>query len=789
MAMLVASVQVARAQAVRGTVVAADGTSPASGVIVLLEDSSGAVRGRALSDDRGAFVARLAEGGTYRLRALRIGFEPTVISSFKVEATGATPIRLVLTTVALTLPSVSVKGRDVCRGQRADGDVVARVWEEARKALMASGLSTESSPLTAEWIEYERTLDPTARFVRGQSVRTTRSATTHAFRSAPSSELAEHGYVVDTNDGSIFHAPDADVLLSDSFAALHCFHAEPPPADHPTWIGVGFRPAQERQRVSEIEGTFWVDRSSGELKLLDYRYTNLPTITEQVRPGGEVEFMRLSSGSWLINRWNIRMPQIVASLPTTMRRRGVIVRSSTPTSIRSVRLVGGEVSRVARNDSVLFRARGAVLSVSVHASDSTLSVSDVRVTLDGTDYELLTDKSGHGTLGPVLPGSYRVRAQSPLMDSLGVVATATDVVIREGDASPTRLSIPSTSALLKEVCGSDMTVDQGAHVRGVVVDTLGLPVADAQVRLVWQKQIAVVRDRLMWSDQTTRTRTDSLGVWQVCGVPRDIGVGVRVETPDAQGRTAMNIGEHASFASASVVVRAPQLRADGTPMRAANVTFVVTDSTGKSVRDAQLVATTESGVTHKLRTDAAGRASLRELHVGELTVDVRKVGYASGTVMADVDIGENTVPMVLTRSNVPTLATMRVVGDRTVNARHNEFERRREQGLTSASITAEEIAKRNPVSTWQMLTRIPSLLILDSLGYVYARSNRSTRYLCWPRLAIDGNIIPGRPNLAELPAPQTIYGIEVFAGPSRLPTELGGEGESRFCGLIAIWTK
>jgi hypothetical protein len=146
----------------------------------------------------------------------------------RVAASGTTELRIVLDASAVTLPVVSVRGADLCRGDRAEGAVVAEVWEEARKALIASELSDDAAPLVAEWVEYERTLDATGRVVRNQKVRSTRSATTHAFRSAPWSQLAASGYVVDTDDGTIFHAPDAEVLLSDSFASLHCFHVEPP---------------------------------------------------------------------------------------------------------------------------------------------------------------------------------------------------------------------------------------------------------------------------------------------------------------------------------------------------------------------------------------------------------------------------------------------------------------------------------------------------------------------------------------------------------------------------------
>jgi hypothetical protein len=80
--------------------------------------------------------------------------------------------------------------------------------------------------------------------------------------------------------------------------------------------------------VSDIQGTFWIDRASNELRSLEFRYTNLPTVAERASPGGAVEFLRLPSGSWLVNRWHIRMPIVGVTASTTARGRGIRVSSS-----------------------------------------------------------------------------------------------------------------------------------------------------------------------------------------------------------------------------------------------------------------------------------------------------------------------------------------------------------------------------------------------------------------------------------------------------------------------------
>lgn len=775
---------VARGVMVRGTVVLADGVAPAAGVIVLLESGPGVVAARALTDERGGFLATLASAGRYRLRALRIGYQPTIMDVV-VEAAGTTSLRVVLLAPAVVLPSVAVRSEDVCRGSATDGAVVAQVWEEARKALLASGLSA-AEPLFAEWIEYERTLDTTSRVVRDQRVRSTRMATTHAFRSLPAARLAEHGYVVDTDDGTMFHAPDADVLLSDSFAAMHCFHLEPPTRERPTMIGVGFRPVRDRRQVSDIYGTFWIDRESRELKVLEYRYTNLPSVTERVRPGGVVEFMRLASGSWLVQRWSIRMPQLVTLVPQTIRRRGVSV-TGTPITVTAVRIVGGEVSRVDRANTLLFQGDGAALSVQVTPADSLSRASDVRITLDGTDYELLTDSLGRGRLSAVLPGAYQLRALTPLMDSLGVPAEPMDVAIRPDDGRPVSVPIPSHASLLRRLCGDPRPGQEGAHARGVVVDAVGLPVADAIVQLTWQQQIGVVSDRLMWHERSASTRTDSVGTWQLCDVPRDQGMLVRIRADSLAGQGALRVSSGALFASSHVALQ--RAAASERPALIGTLALHVTDSTSQPVADAQVLVTVAGRQRHRARTDAGGRALVPPLPVGSLTVEVRKVGFASGTVAAEIEAGENTLPIVMHTVSVPQLAAVRVVGNRTINARHAEFERRHASKDATASITADEIERRNPVSTWQMLSRVPSLMVLDSAGSIYARSSRMSSIVCWPRVAIDGQILSGIPNLAQLPPPREIFGIEVFAGSASTPLRYGGEGEGRYCGLIAIWTK
>ncbi|WP_309668881.1 carboxypeptidase regulatory-like domain-containing protein [Gemmatimonas sp.] len=783
-----------QAQLVRGTVLDRDGATPAAAVIVLLENGTGQVVARTLSDARGAFRFQLPTPvARYRLRALRVGYAPTdgpTIGPFgnPVEEIPLMPFTLSLAAVAL--PTVSVRGRDDCRTSSADGQLVARVWEEGRKALMASQLASSDSPLNAEWIEYDRTLDSAGVRVREQSVRTTRSVTTRAFRSAPAESLATHGYVVDRDDGTVYHAPDAEVMLSDAFTNGHCFRLEPPTDSAPEQIGVAFRPVSDNDRRRDITGVLWLDRASSELRRIEYRYTGLPAFVERARPGGTVEFLRLGAGQWMVQRWHVRMPILARrDNQTSVGRRRVLITTS-GVVVRALQVSGGEVTRVTQGERTVFRGEGAQLVVQLRSAIGPFvpghAIGGAFGVLTGTDYTLRTDSVGIGRVEPILPGQYRLQVRTALMDSLGVLAREHDIEVGV-DGRLVQMTLPSSTELLRAICSADVVRRAQSFLRGTVRDSSGHAVPSATVRLRAMRNIATAADRVSFSEDVVSTTSDSLGQWRVCGVPRATPLQLRVTSGVGTIDTLFRIAATDALAAADVGLRVS---------RTASLLLRTYNAEERPLGEVQAVVRTIAGREIAVRTNHRGEATVGDLEPGVATVHLRRVGYVEGTIAAEFVAGSNTLQLSLDPTAPPSLDTVTVRAHRT-NDRFTDFETRRANGLATASITREQIERRNPVSLWQMLTRVPSVLVVDSLGFVYARSMRNRNDECWLRVAINGVVqSDGRPDLRTLPAPGEVYGVEVFAGAATIPATMASQGGNELgprartgCGLISIWTR
>jgi hypothetical protein len=303
--------------------------------------------------------------------------------------------------------------------------------------------------------------------------------------------------------------------------------------------------------------------------------------------------------------------------------------------------------------------------------------------------------------------------------------------------------------------------------------------------------------------------SDANGRWRACGLPQGTVFTVRVKTDGGVDARRLRMEDGTSLAAVDLVPRAARSAIDGElpRERMALVEFSTRDEDGNPVYGVTLEIETPADGRRTANTGETGHALLPGITPGRLSVRARKVGYAPGIVLAAVAAGRNTVPVILSSNRAPELDTVRIVGDQRRRVdRFDEFESRRLNGAATKSITRDEIVQRNPVDAWQMLTNTSSVKVAQLGGMVIARSMRvenarlKSDKPCYMRAMVDGALLPedldvdggGKnfaTNLASLPAPDMIHGIEVFAGPASIPVQYGGSGANKWCGLIAVWTR
>lgn len=341
----------AGAQTIRGTLVD-HADAPVPGVLVLLIDSANSVAARALSNESGEFRTVAPTAGVYRLRTLRIGFRPVLSDAIALRSGQELTQRIVLTGAVFSLDTVRIVGRTACRAATDSSVALFAVWEQARTALTAAMLTARNRVVAVTTVSYERTLDRDLKRIRLESSSISAGFFSRPWRSLSADSLRRVGYVVVGADNwTTYYAPDVDVLLSELFVEDHCFQLVT--SDNPSRVGLAFQPTPERAGTPEIRGTMWFDKKTSELRNLEFRYANLSRAQENARAGGEIDFVRLSNGAWVVSHWTIRMPLMVQDRENV----NLGVPGSEPvyrTRVNEFKIAGGELALITRGRDTLW---------------------------------------------------------------------------------------------------------------------------------------------------------------------------------------------------------------------------------------------------------------------------------------------------------------------------------------------------------------------------------------------------------------------------------------------------
>ena len=208
----------------------------------------------------------------------------------------------------------------------------------------------------------------------------------------------------------------------------------------------------------------------------------------------------------------------------------------------------------------------------------------------------------------------------------------------------------------------------------------------------------------------------------------------------------------------------------------------VHDSLGFPIAGAQVLV---AGNPLQPVTDEHGRFTVLRAAPGSVSARVRRIGFRSDSSVLDVQAGKTTMLNVVLRPIDKQLPAVVVMGRPQLTQRVAEFYERRSHG-GGRFFTHAEIVERN-------LSTLVDLF--GSMGAsVQSRRGSSTVTLqgnrCSPNVWLDGTLLSDRAFDLETFDPRVYEAIEVYNGPSTVPSQFRGSPlSSSACGTIVLWTQ
>lgn len=525
---VLAPVRMVGAQVIRGVVTDRATNAPLDGVLLSVLDARDTVVVQALSNEGGGYEIRLPSAGTYSLDVKRIGVRRVRIGPLTVTAGETHRLDIPVEPLPAVLSSVRITGRTSCVRNPETNAKTAALWEDARAALTAAVITRSLTTGADSVIRFERKLDVTTWRVLYETRRVVSASADHPFRSLPAEVLSIGGYVTVNQDGSTdYYAPDAEVLLSDTFLADHCFRIQPGTFEHIGEVGLAFEPIPQR-KIPDVKGVLWMNEKTNELRTLEFTYSWLPNDVRTVDYGGTVSFFRMPGGRWIVRNWRIRMPEFgrarhePGSFPPPSGR---------PTVVR-ISEEGGAVPL-----STLLNQAGRVHGTVVFDTVSNRPIAGITVALEGTGDSTRTATDGTFELPFIQPGSYTIVLRHAALDSLGVHNLGEVIDVNAGKATTLALRFPSNHELALRMCGVPVNFDSASVIRFIVVDqATGKPFAKAPALF---SRVPIGPDRKPVVDSVTayEVTLDDGGGFLVCGLRGDeiIRIEAQPNSPDPWG--------------------------------------------------------------------------------------------------------------------------------------------------------------------------------------------------------------------------------------------------------------
>ena len=483
----------AEAQVIRGNVTERTG-APAVGAVVTLSRAAvndtlaGTDVRTVLASGRGAYSITAPSPGRYRIIVRRIGSRPYRSDVLEIAAGHTIQHDVVLEPLlpgnsSMALPEIRVTRATPCRTEAVDANRIATLWNDARTALLAAEASLGSGTAPTLLIRYSRQLDPRPVEYREYPVLSevlqvfdnSDVGNARGFESIAGDSLSAIGYWRSVNGMVTYHGPDARALLSEAFVRDHCFRLIEATTEERDSVGLFFQPVPARATLSappEIRGAAWFDASSSRLMRVEFNWTKMPRNLSPDGLGGDLTFRWSSDGAVYVERWELRMPQVV------IERRELGFATNTVTHVGIV-----EEGGVVFDDSSATSAGYGSITGDLKV-DGRRALAGAQVRILGTTRTTQTDPSGKFFLDSIPAGLRVIVADHPTYTGYGMRASALRILLDAGENRQLSLQAPGQETIAANMCGPTAFADGRSLLRVTVVDSAtAAPLGDVLVKL------------------------------------------------------------------------------------------------------------------------------------------------------------------------------------------------------------------------------------------------------------------------------------------------------------------
>lgn len=736
------------AQELRGTVVESNDTTRVSGaVVLLLHATKDSIFTRIITGERGTFSLSAPAATPVRLRVLRIGYQATNAGPYTLAIGQTESVRIKLSDQRVVLATFDVASTKRCEVRPDSALLVAQLYEEARKALLASATVVSGVRHQAQFVLFNRIQDERKKLRAPIKRNTFAGPTFKPFASVSADALAKSGFVVEQSDGFMYHAPDAELLLSDLFLRSHCLQLVNGTGERAASIGIGFRPTEESvgRRMVDVKGTLWLDRSSNELQYLDYEYVGIPDALTREGVGGRVEYTQMSGGFWFVGKWAIRTPSYKPGATFGPGASG----SMTAVNLAGLEIGGGEVQWIKADDQTIYSNPGAVLAGA--------EPSDV-----------------HFTIG--VKGSIEASAGTEVANATSV--SRTDTIFSSSD------------------CQAVSTEGYTGQVRGSVRDGARGKNDSTMVIAEWKEDFRVSgKQDFVWQVRTLRTKANADGGYVFCGLPIARPISLSATSEGRKSRAALvRLTEKEQRTVMDLAVGEPVAGKGAGEGRTRGIEVLVTDPFGVPIAFANVNVGGGNRVA-----DKDGRVFLTIAPRDSIRIQARRIGYAA----FDKTVGRDS-------ANAPFHATLAPIiqklGTVTINDRitkssleltgfYDRIEAVHRGAFRAEFFTPEDLIARPSSTLTQFLAASRFVQIGRDAGGTFVQGRTS----CPMAIVVDGMQIdvynPRKlrgdariPDVNAVVSMSEISAIEVYPSVANAPPSISSRVTDGNCGVIAIWT-